>query len=958
MYYRQGYRLDLVGGLEPMHVPWPGYGGSPPNSSDRYRLCDSCHGSGPFTDAGDMNTNFVSEAYDGVQNRHVTHLGGNVATRYPSDWSGLNNSRMNCVACHNVHGSTRLAMVRDGKLTGREPGQKIWYNNDDIVTYSTTNPDPPDPENLPLSASTGVVWIGGSSGNLCSHCHANNNTIPEYRTPFQAVETAPVLSWTGETGYESDGVAPDSGTVEDAFAFRVIYSDANNDAPTAIQLWVDGNDDADFDDPGEKVDMSAVVPADTIYFDGSIFAATVSLGKAGDGTLAYRFYAFDGAEATGPPTAGGTVFIANSTPVLTWAGGSYFAEDGVHPDVGGGGVSYEFRVTYRDADDEAPDPVEVWVDTNDDGDFDDAGERLVMGAAPGGNGDFTDGETYSAVMNLDYVGDGALSYRFQASDGTDFAAGDPEPLDGSVVTVLPSANSPPSLNWAGADCLRDGVRPGTGADGAEFEFMVLYTDPENECPAPASGDIGVWIDEDDSGTYDPGEGYDLEEGDHGDTDCSDGKIYRLSHTLNAAGDGDLFYTFVATDGADSAYGDPTADRTVSVMTATKVRPAGGTGWETSIETAVSNNTGLILVYPNADFTAAVYPQTFIMSKPDRTIRSVCGPHLTVIQGTAYGVKFQTSNNIEIDGFTLTGADRGIEVLGGAPVTVRNCIIRDNSTSGIYAYSDAGLVVADCEIFSNGASAASGGGIYINSGSHSIRDSVIRDNSATINGGGLFLQNAAGGITIEDTSITGNTAPSGGGVNINNSNVTLRRSVISGNSVVNDGGGVYQTNTASVTLENCLLVDNEGNRGGGAFVNGTAILVVNTTVADNRALGGDGGGYYLVCAAITVRNSIFWNNTAAGNGHAVLQSCSTADSILTDSIATTGSAWFYGGTWITGGNIDPARDPMFSGGGDYHLQGNSPAIDAANASYAPAEDIDGDPRPQGGADDIGADEYVP
>jgi hypothetical protein len=46
---------------------------------------------------------------------------------------------------------------------------------------------------------------------------------------------------------------------------------------------------------------------------------------------------------------------------------------------------------------------------------------------------------------------------------------------------------------------------------------------------------------------------------------------------------------------------------------------------------------------------------------------------------------------------------------------------------------------------------------------------------------------------------------------------------------------------------------------------------------------------------------------------------------------------------------------FVGGGDLHLSGGAPAINAALASQAPATDIDGQARPQGPAPDIGADE---
>jgi hypothetical protein len=44
--------------------------------------------------------------------------------------------------------------------------------------------------------------------------------------------------------------------------------------------------------------------------------------------------------------------------------------------------------------------------------------------------------------------------------------------------------------------------------------------------------------------------------------------------------------------------------------------------------------------------------------------------------------------------------------------------------------------------------------------------------------------------------------------------------------------------------------------------------------------------------------------------------------------------------------------------DLHLQAGSPAIDTALPAFAPADDNDGDARPQGGGPDRGADEFVP
>jgi hypothetical protein len=61
---------------------------------------------------------------------------------------------------------------------------------------------------------------------------------------------------------------------------------------------------------------------------------------------------------------------------------------------------------------------------------------------------------------------------------------------------------------------------------------------------------------------------------------------------------------------------------------------------------------------------------------------------------------------------------------------------------------------------------------------------------------------------------------------------------------------------------------------------------------------------------------------------------------------------YGDAYVEG-------DPRFANpaGGDFHLQGDSPAIDQGSALGAPDDDFDGQSRPAGAGIDIGADEYL-
>ena len=68
---------------------------------------------------------------------------------------------------------------------------------------------------------------------------------------------------------------------------------------------------------------------------------------------------------------------------------------------------------------------------------------------------------------------------------------------------------------------------------------------------------------------------------------------------------------------------------------------------------------------------------------------------------------------------------------------------------------------------------------------------------------------------------------------------------------------------------------------------------------------------------------------------------------------------FDGAGDTMGTNPVVGDPLFvdPGGADFHLQSGSPAIDAGSPLNAPADDYDGNPRPQGSDYDIGAFEYI-
>ncbi|HEY3397478.1 MAG TPA: right-handed parallel beta-helix repeat-containing protein [Armatimonadota bacterium] len=105
--------------------------------------------------------------------------------------------------------------------------------------------------------------------------------------------TAPTLSWTGEPGYTSGGVNPETGTALTPNVFRVRYADADGDYPTSVLLRVRSG--------GVEIPLSPLaLNRSSGDGHGAVYQVQQTMPV---GLYEYRFTASDGlASATGTPT--------------------------------------------------------------------------------------------------------------------------------------------------------------------------------------------------------------------------------------------------------------------------------------------------------------------------------------------------------------------------------------------------------------------------------------------------------------------------------------------------------------------------------------------------------------------------------------------------------------------------------------------------------------------------------
>jgi hypothetical protein len=203
----------------------------------------------------------------------------------------------------------------------------------------------------------------------------------------------------------------------------------------------------------------------------------------------------------------------------------------------------------------------------------------------------------------------------------------------------------------------------------------------------------------------------------------------------------------------------------------------------------------------------------------------------------------------VSGLTVRGGNAvgdGGAFLSSGHLMIDECVLTGNNATvsgGAVAQTDQGSLIVTRSTISHNTASHAGGILALIISSVTISDSVFDSNVASVDGGGLYFYLTSG--TVADTTFSNNRADSerGGALKIDDhSHLTLERTTLVGNSAAT-GGAVTAVHNSVVDVVNSTVASNTAGWLGGGFeiVWASSLNLASSTLANNAVTSGEGGG---------------------------------------------------------------------------------------------------------------------
>ncbi len=251
--------------------------------------------------------------------------------------------------------------------------------------------------------------------------------------------------------------------------------------------------------------------------------------------------------------------------------------------------------------------------------------------------------------------------------------------------------------------------------------------------------------------------------------------------------------------------------------------------------------------------AGTYPDNLVIDRDVTIVGEGAGSTVIDGGGVATTVVVPAGVTAVLEELTVTGgwteADGG-GVDNAGSITLRGVDLADNAavrrafSRGGGLWNNAGTVVVEGSTLSGNVADSGGAAIYSVRGTVTVTDSVIAGNtvnqtSTDFHGGAIHGVSAV--VDVSTTRIVDNVGGfSGGGFQIRGSGgrLDLRESTVSGNSA-GSGAGIDLRQSARAFVDSSTISDNTASRAGGGLRVQAPVELVNSTVSGNVAdsLGG-------------------------------------------------------------------------------------------------------------------------
>jgi CSLREA domain-containing protein len=284
--------------------------------------------------------------------------------------------------------------------------------------------------------------------------------------------------------------------------------------------------------------------------------------------------------------------------------------------------------------------------------------------------------------------------------------------------------------------------------------------------------------------------------------------------------------------------------------------------------------------------------------------------------------------------TISGnnASRIFVISGGPTVCINGIRFANGSapTAGAIGVVGSALDLRSVAVDNNHSTdpnSGTGGGILVNTGTLTVSESIIKNNTVPPNGigGGIYVFSST--LNLADSSVSYNTGGgiNGGGSTTMNSTLQFNGSGILGSvSVTTIDNSVISDNRFGVACQGQAVISNSiirnnntpfqpGARGAGLWINGGGpVFILNTSIINNTAFE-SGGGIYNLQSQLYLTNSTVSGNLArngtgqnpcAGGGIHNAVSGGTGTVVLTNTTVASNSAQGRGGGICndTGGTV--------------------------------------------------------